>query len=304
MPPREPVTMSSPFAWLVEGFATLRRAPRVAFGGFAWIALVALVPSFVQALVNLFVPGNLGATVALIALGTLYGTLVTPPVFAAGFRLMHRLHTGAPAQAGDVLAVWSDRDYVRRIIQLSVLLMLVYLLLAVLFWLALPGKEFWTELFRRTLDVPPGGQPDLHGMPPFPPSTFLWVLALGFTLFVLSNAWFLATVRAALDRRGPVEAAVEGFLATLRNFLPLFGFALVAMVGFCVLGMVIGMLFAFAGVIAGLISPRLVELTVLPINFVIALGMYAVLFGFYYHAWRQLFADGSAPAGGDDAIVV
>ncbi|KFN49543.1 hypothetical protein [Arenimonas composti] len=303
MPSALPVTMSSPFQWLLAGFASLRRDPRTAIGAFLLIAVVVLVPSALQLIATIVLPGSHDATMVAMGLGLLYAMLVVPPVFGAGFRLVHALQVGAPARAGDVLAAWRDGDHARRMILTSLLLTVVQLVLLLVLYVLMPGRDFLVEVFQRALATPPGTPMDVTGLPPVPPPGFLlWLLAVAFVLFVLGNAWSFASARAALDRRPPVAACIDGLAATFRCFLPLCGFAIVGSVFMCLLGAVLGMVFAVVIAVASLVGPDAVQLATLPLNLLVAVPMYAVVFGFYYHGSRQVF--GAAPEPPEDAIAV
>jgi hypothetical protein len=43
-------------------------------------------------------------------------------------------------------------------------------------------------------------------------------------------------------------------------------------------------------------SPILALLVMLPVMIALVVGIYAVMFGFYYHAWREIFGASAEPA--------
>ena len=107
----------------------------------------------------------------------------------------------------------------------------------------------------------------------------------------------LAYAQAALGGHGPVAAVGSGLAATLRNLLPLVGFFLVAsVVGFFAL-LLVALVLGVVGGVLGLVSPLLAILLVIPVYLGLVLVLYVVMFGFYYHGWREIFGEpAAAPA--------
>jgi hypothetical protein len=288
------VSMGAPFQWLIQAFESARRNPRVLITGFALIAAIALVPSVFQIIVDQAAPANMTARGSVMLLSMLYGVLVMPPLMGAAFQLLHRLENDVPAQAGDVLAAYSDGGFVQRMIGLSVSMFVLNIATFVLLYVLLPGKAFWIEIFRRSLTTPPGAEPDMTGLPPFPPSTLLWMLLAMFLMIVLMNVHMFAFTRGALGGRGPFAAIGDAFAAVLRNLLPLLGFAFAAGFVGMLLAMLLGMILAVVMAVAMLISPVLGAIIVLPAYLAMMVLMYVTMFGFYYHASREVFAGDAA----------
>jgi hypothetical protein len=137
--------------------------------------------------------------------------------------------------------------------------------------------------------TPPGGQPDMSGMPPFPPSFLLWMLGAFAVMLVLTHAYLLAFGQAALAGQGPVDSVLAGFKATLRNVLPFLGFTLVAMVVGFVLVLILAIVVGLFAAVLMAVSPVLAGVVLLPVYLGLMLVMYVVMFGFYYHGWREIF---------------
>ena len=287
------VSMGAPFGWLMKAIDVGRRNPRALFGGFALVMLVGLVPSVVQLGLQVALAGSPQLMMALYLLVLLASLVLMPPLTGGALRLLHACETGQPAAATDVLAGYADRPFAVRMILTALLMMLVYLVVFGVLYAVMPGKEFMAELFARSVATPPGGQPDMSNLPDFPPSFLLWLLGAGAVLMVLAHAYLLAFSHAALGGHGAVEAVGQGFKATLKNVLPLLGFTLamcvVGFVAMLVLALVIGLL---AGALM-LVSPVLAGVVLLPVYLGVMLVLYVVMFGFYYHGWREIFG---APA--------
>jgi hypothetical protein len=289
--------MAAPFRWLMKALDAGRRQPRALFGGFALLLAVGMIPSVLQMAAQALFPDSPGAL--MVAYGLVIGLslVLMPPLTGAAFRLLHDCETGRPAAATDIFNGYRDRGFAARMVLTSLLVMLSYVAVFLLLFTVVPGKEFFAELFMRAASTPPGGQPDMAGMPPLPPSFLLWLLAAAALLVVLGNAYMLAFAQAAMAGHGPLAAVGSGLAGTLRNLLPLVGFFLAAMVvGFVLLLMLALVLGVVAGLL-GMLSPVLALVVVLPVYLGLMLVMYVVMFGFYYHGWREIFGEpAAAPA--------
>ena len=285
------VSMAAPFRWFMKSLDAGRRQPRALFGGFALLLAVGMVPSLLQMVAQSLLPSSPGAL--MVVYGAVLGLslVLLPPLSGAAFRLLHDCEAGRPAAATDLFNGYRDREFAVRMVLTSLLMMLGYLVVLALLFTVVPGKEFFAEFVQRAAATPPGGQPDLAGLPPLPPSFLLWLLAAAAMLVVLGNAYMLAFAHAAMAGQGPVGAVAGGFAATLRNLLPLVGFFLVA----CVVGFVLLLILAVVlGLVAGLlgmVSPVLAMLVVLPVYLALMLVLYVLMFGFYYHGWREIFGE-------------
>lgn len=288
------VSMGAPFGWLMKAVDVGRRNPRALFGGFALLMLVGLVPSVVQLGLQAALADSPQVLMAVYLLVLLASLVLMPPLTGSAIRLLHACETGQPAAATDVFAGYGDRSFAVRMILTSLLLILASVVVLGLLFAVMPGKEFMIELFARSVATPPGGQPDLTNMPDFPPSFLLWMLGAAAVLMVLTHVYLLAFTLAALGGHGPFDAVTQGFKATLRNLLPLIGFTLAAaVVGFVamlVLALVVGLL----ATVLMLASPVLAGVVLVPIYLVVVLVMYVVIFGFYYHGWREIFGEPAA----------
>ena len=282
------VTMAAPFRWLMKAFDVGRRQPKALFGGFALLLAVGLVPSVLQALAQALAPGAMGVVYALVIGVSL---VLVPPLSGAAFRLMHDCETGRPVAATDLFNGYRDREFAVRMILTSLLFMLAYVAVLALLITVVPGKEFFAEMLARFAAAAPGVEPDLTNLPPLPPSFLLWLLAAAGLAVVLGSAYMLAFAQAALAGHGPAAALAGGLVATLRNLLPLVGFFLVAsIVGFFAL-LLVALVLGVIGGVLGLVSPLLAMLVVMPVYLGLVLVLYVVMFGFYYHAWREIFGE-------------
>lgn len=281
--------MGAPFRWLMKAVDVGRRNPRALFGGFALLMLVALIPSVVQMVAQSLLAESPQLVLAVYLVTILASLVIMPPLTGSAFRLLHACETGQPAAASDIFDGYRDGGFALRMVLTAVLVTLAYLVLAGLLYVVMPGKEFMIELFSRSMATPPGGQPDMSGMPPFPPSFLLWMLGAFAVLLVLTHAYLLAFGQAALAGQGPADSVLAGFKATLRNVLPFLGFTLVAMVVGFVLVLILAIVVGLFAAVLMAVSPVLAGVVLLPVYLGLMLVMYVVMFGFYYHGWREIF---------------
>lgn len=297
------VSMGAPFQWFMKALDVGGKNPKALFGGYLILLLVGVLPSVVQVAIELGLKPSMEVLLAVYGAVMVVSLLLMPPITGSALRLMQDCELGRPASATNVLDGYRDGAFALRMILTSLLLLACYIVVLGLLWMLMPGKDFMIELFTRSAATPPGGQPDLSGMPPFPPSFLLWLLGAFALLMVLTHVYLLAYAQAALGGRGPVAATVQGFAAVMRNLLPFIGFTLVAFI----VGMVLLFIVAIVlGLVVGLLvaaSPVLALLIGLPVYVALMLGIYVVMFGFYYHAWAEIFGETPPPAPAQDAIV-
>lgn len=297
------VSMGAPFEWLLRGLDVGRRNAPALFGGFALLLAVGLVPSVLQIAGDAMLAGNPVAAVAVYLVSLAVSLVLMPPLFGAAFRLLDRCERGQPAGALAIFDGFRVPGFAARMIFVALLFVALYLAVIALLYVLLPGKEALKEIFMRALATPPGAQPDLTGLPPAPGGLIWWLLGAMFSFVLLGNAYMLAFAQAALGHRRVVDAVTDGFAAAFRNLLPFLGFTIVSIVVGVVVLLVVALVI---GLIVGLlaaISPTLAIVVALPLYLLLMLGLYVVIFGFYYHAWRDIFGAPAAPATTDDGII-
>lgn len=291
------VSMGAPFSWLMKALDVGRRQPRALFGGFALMLLLAMIPSLMQLAGQALFGPESTTLIAIYGLSVLLSVVLMPPLSGAAFRLLHACETGQPASATDIFAGFTAPGFALRMIATMLLVLLGYLVVFGVLIALLPGKEFFLELAARFAVVTPGGQPDMTGLPPFPPSFLLWFLAAMAALLVLSNAYMLAFARAALNDRGPLGACVDGTVGTLKNVLPFTLIALAALVVGFIAAMIVSVVAVLVIGLLAKLSPALGIAVGVPIYLGLMLVFYVVAFGYYYHAWREIYAEPVAVAG-------
>jgi hypothetical protein len=296
--------MGAPFGWLMRSLDVGRRNPGALFLGILILLVIGLVPSGIQlAGSTLYAPDSIAFKTVYVA-AMLVSLVIMPPLMGSAFRLIDACERGAPARATGILDGYRDGAFWLRTVLLSLSFVAVYVLVGGALYLLLPGGAATVEYFAQLAATPPGGQPDLSGLTAPPGGLFLWLLGAMFLLLVLGNAYMLAFAQAALAGRGVLEALGDGFAGAFRNLLPFLGFAIamffVAIVGLLIAGILIVLIVA----VIAMISKTLALVVAIPLYIALMLAMYVVMFGFYYHAWREIHAPpGTLPVGDDGSTL-
>jgi hypothetical protein len=285
-PPRPPLNPMTPWRWLQQAAALLRSRPRAIGGATSLLLAVALAPSVVEALLMPVSPGLAqGLMVAL-------SVLLYPPVVAGYFRLLHLLAQGAQLPASTVFAVFKDGRTVRRMILANLIFVCGSLLLVSTAFFAL-GGEALLAWFR---EVSVAAQAGAKTLAPIPAGAFPLIVVLMLFAAAMVTIQALASALIALSGRAPLPAIGHAIAATARSFgllllfyVPISVFAFLAF-------MFVALSAALVGAALGALVPALAPAVVLVASVVVALAMYALLFCFFYFAWRELFGEELPPA--------
>lgn len=289
------VTMGAPFGWLMKALDVGRRNPGALFGGFLLLLLVGLVPSAVQWFGEWVAAPLTGAWYAINALSVLVSLAIMPPLLGSAFRLVHACETGAPARAVDVLAGYRDGPFALRMILLAVAYVGIFLVVTGALYALLPAKELIGQMIGVALSAPAGTPPDFTGLDAPPGGLLLWLLGATAMLLVLGNAYMLSFGQAALAGRPVLAALGDGFAGAFRNLLPFLGFAIAVFFVGLVLMLIAGVVILVVIAVVSAISPALALAVALPLYLALMLGIYVVMFGFYYHGWREIFGATGTP---------
>jgi hypothetical protein len=296
------VGMGAPFGWLMKALDAGRRNPTALFGGFAMMMLVVLVPSAVQFAADKMLVVGSAAWIAVYAVAFVGSLVLAPPLAGAAFRLLDACERGLPVRASAIFDGFRLPGFLARMVLLMLAFVAVYLLVLAVLYALLPGKDVLFEYFRRALAVTPGAQPDFTGLAPPPGGLFLWMLGSMFLLLVLGNAYMLAFAQAALAGRGIVDSLRDGFAGAFRNLLPFLGFAIAMFFVALVVALVLMLVVGLVAVVLTLVSPVLAVAVLAPVYVALLLGVYVIMFAYYYHAWLEIFG-GERPAPVDDSTL-
>ncbi len=288
------VGMAAPFRWLGKAFDVGRRNPKALFGALALVLAVVFAVSLLQMALQAATGGSGTGVAVVMAVSTVVSWLVMPPLFGGVFRVLDATDRGQPVLATDVFNAFGPGKGGHRLVLTSLVYSLLYLAFVALLLLTSLG-QFFREYFAIALATPVGGEPDQAALVALvqntPASAVLWLPVAAIAIFAWMHASMLALATAALRPASVAECVVAGLLAVLRNFLPLLGLSLVVMVGGFMLALLLGLVLGLVIGLLSLLSPALGMLVALPLLGVLMLAMYALMFGFYYHGWREIFGD-------------
>jgi hypothetical protein len=274
-----------PWRWLQQAIALLRAKPRAMIGATSLLMAVALAPSVVQLALAAAAPGL--AQLLSVAMAV----LLYPPVVAGYFRLLHLLAEGGDAPPSAIFAVFNDGATVRRMILANLILVSGSLLLVTLLVSLLGGESLLQ--FMQAL------RPGMKQLPPLPPGMLPLLVVLLIVGAALATAQAFAQARIALSGRAPLPAIGDALLATARNFGVLLMFyvpiSVFAFLAFMLVALVAVLVGGALGAIVPALAPVLASMVILVFALLLVLAMYALMFGFFYFAWRELFAGALPP---------
>lgn len=287
------VGFAAPFRWLGKAFDVGRRNPKALFGAIALALAVVFGISVLQMGLQAGAQGSGTGVAAVMAITTVISWLVMPLVFGGLFRVLDATDRGLPVQASDVFNTFAPGQGRKRLVLTNLVFSLTYLALLALLLLTSLG-QFFREYFAIILAVPPGSQPDeaaiLELFRATPPTALLWVPAAALAIGAWMHASMFGLATAAFREASVAECVVAGWLAVLRNIIPLLAVSVAVMFGGFALAMVLALVM---GLVMALLSVGGLIL-VLPLMAMALLAFYALMFGFYYHGWREIFGEPGA----------
>jgi hypothetical protein len=281
--PRSKVSLSTPYRWLSEAWALCRANPALFLVAASAMLLIALLPALLQQVAATVLPRTLFVQVGIYVL---FSLLLLPPVTGGFYRLAHGAQRGLPMQPRQLFDVLADGPAARRLVLVN-LVFFFLMLLGVLMPVAAIGGAPLADWLRAMASLQPGTKV----LPPMPEGVgtlFAGALLVG---VLLSTARALAMAQASLSAVSPLRAVADGFRVALSNagafllfYVPV---AVLALFGFMALALVAVLI----GAVLSLVSSALTYLLIMPVVLVVALAYYAMVFNFFYRAWRDTLAE-------------
>ena len=269
------VPASAGAQWLLDGFATLRKAPLgLGLLGVIYGALSLLVGSTI---------GNTGVFMALQVLMLLVG-----PLLMGGFMFaVHNVDAGGTAVPAHLLEGFRAGRAGRLLATL--LPNIAAALVCVLLLFVMVGPQAVTEMVQAVEQASAQAAPDPAMIASWPIGRLMLWLLLSFLVALTASFFtFIATPQIMFGEDGAFQAMGRSFRASVRNLPALIVFlvlALIAMfaiyIAVIVLGFAVKML---AGPVAMQVTTQLLSMAV----------MMPVLVGAIHAAWRQLLGAGVA----------
>ncbi len=295
------------WGWLQQAINLGRHNPKAIFGAAALMAVVALIPSVLQIVLQLVFKESPSAIVAVMAITTVVSMIVTALLIGGLLRVIHAAENGQPTHATAIFDTFRDGHLRSRLIGFGVLMMVIYLGVFVAV-ISLFGQDFmrwYWELITSAQALQAGAAavppPNLADMP----EGLGRVMAVGalFALF-MGGVYAIGFGQVALADRRVGEAFADGLRGASKNVLPIVVLATVSVLGMLVLTLGVVLVAGIITLIAGMISKALALVLLVPIYFGMILLIYVVMFGVMYFMWRDICADApSAPLRADQLEV-
>jgi len=283
-PPNSSSGPLAPWRWLQQATALMGAHPRVIIGSTSLLLAVALAPSVVQGLLSSASPGLAQLLAVLLYL------LIYPPAVAGYYRVLHLLAQGAQPAPSALFSVFGDGAAVRRLV-IANLIFVCGASLVVLALFQLFGGEALLQYLQQLSTLQPGAKQ----LPAMPAGAFPLVVAMGLLGAALMTAQGLAYCELALGPR-PVLAAIGAALRLLARHFGVLLLFYVPMAVFAFLGfMLVALVAALLGTMLSVLSPALAPMLVLAAGLLVAMALYALVFCFFYFAWRELLGEIAAP---------
>jgi hypothetical protein len=218
---------------------------------------------------------------------TVLALVLFPPVVGGFYRLLHNLHEGRASTPFEIFAVFQDGALTVRLIAANLIFVVLSVVLIGGLAYAFGGPAL-IEFLRTASTLKPGAT----ALPPLPPGLLPLMSVVMIVAFAIITAQGLATAAVAIAGETPLAAVVAAFKVTLRSLGSLLLFYLPVMV----IGFIVFMIFALVAVLLATLlsvaSPVLATLLLAPLTLILVLVMYALMFTFFYHAWRDTLGAG------------
>ena len=293
------------WSWFRQAINLGRNNPKAVFGAVALMAVIALIPSAVQLLLQHGLGLGPEAVMAVIGLTTLASIVVYPLLIGGLLRVIHAAENGQPTHASAIFDTFHAGSGSGRLIGFGLLMTAIYLGVFLLV-VSLFGKDFldwYWKLITAAQAQQAGGAPMSPEMMALPEG-FGRVMGLGslFALF-MGGVYAIGFGQVALGGRSIGAALGDGLGGTLKNVLPIVLLAVLAVVAMIALGLVVGIVGGILALVGGLVHKALGMLLLIPVYIGMLLVVYVVMFGVMYFMWRDICGEApAAEAPRDDRI--
>lgn len=296
------VGIGSGIGWLKQAVNLGRNNPKAIFGAVALMAVVALIPSVLQLVLQYAFKANPEAIMVVVAVITLASVVIYPPMIGGVLRVVDAAEKGESTQATAVFEAFRADNGRNRMIGFGLLMFAVYMIVFVLV-ISLFGQDFmhwYFDVITKAQEAQASGQPPQLGALPPDFGTLMGIGSL-FALF-MGGVYTLGFGQVALGGRGVVEALKDGVAGTLKNVLPIVVLTALAVVGMFALAIGFGLVAGVLMLVASAVSKALGMMLLVPLYLGLILVVYVVMFGVMYAMWRDVCGDGAVAPRVDDHI--
>ena len=290
--------------WLRQAINLGRSNPRAVFGAVALLALVALIPSVVQLILQQGLGLEPGAMVNVIGLLSLLMLVLYPLLIGGLLRVIDDAEHARPTHATALFATFRAGSGAGRLIAFGVLITLIYVAaFGALIAAFGPGLFGW---YMQVLDASmQGDQAAMATAVQAVPDGLGTVMALG-TLVGLfcTGVYAIGFGQVALGERPVLAALGDGIAGTLKNLLPIVLLAAVAFIGLLVFMGIFALVLAVLVGLGSLVHPSVGMLLAVPVYLAMLLVLYVVMFGVMYFMWRDVCGVTEDTTGETDTLAV
>lgn len=280
--------------WLKQGINLGRNNPKAIFGAVALVALVALIPSVIQIVLQQGLKLGPESVLSVVGMMTLVSIVIYPLLIGGVLRVIDASEQGRPTHATAVFDTFKPGNGAGRLVGFGVLLTVLYIA-AFVAVIAMLGKDFFGWYLQVLSTAMQAQTPTTPGTLPPMPDGLGMVMAFGVLVgLFFGGVYTIGFGQVALGGRGIGEALGDGVKGTLKNVLPIVVAAIIVICGFIAIALVfalVGMLFA---VIGNMVHPMLGLLLLAPLYIGFLLVLYVVMFGAMYFMWRDVAGQGMA----------
>ena len=273
--------------WFRQAIDLGRSNPKAIFGAVALLALIALIPSMIQMLLQFGL--GLGPEVVMVVIGltTLASIVVYPLLIGGLLRVIDAAENGRATHASAIFDTFHAGGDRARLIGFGLLMTAIYLGVFLLV-VSLFGKDFMDWYWKLITAAQGFGQ----------------VMALGslFALF-MGGVYAIGFGQVALGGRSLGAALGDGVGGTLKNVLPMLVLVVLAVAAMFALALVVSLVGGILMLVGSLVHPSLGLLLVMPVYIGMLLVVYVVMFGVMYHMWRDICGEQTAKAPPRDDLI-
>lgn len=299
------VSPGSGWRWFRQAINLGRNNPKAVFGAVALLALVALIPSVIQLVLQYGLGLGPQAVMMVVALTTLLSVLVYPLLIGGLLRVIHAAENDQPTRATAIFDTFRPSGDRLRLVVFGVLMTAIYLG-AFLLVISLFGKDFMSW-YWQLITAAQAQQAGGAALPPAAmalPEGFGRVMAIGsLVALFMGGVYAIGFGQVALGGRSVGAALGDGLGGTLKNVLPIVVLAVLAVVAMFGLVLVVGILAAILMLVGGLVHESLGLVLLAPIYIGMLLAIYVVMFGVMYFMWRDVCGEPPAPEAPRDDLI-
>ncbi|MEO5565763.1 MAG: BPSS1780 family membrane protein [Luteimonas sp.] len=267
------VPASAGAQWLLDGFATLRKAP-------LGLGLLGVIYGGLSLLVG-FTIDNHGVFLALQLVMLLIG-----PLLMGGFMFaVHNVDAGGPAMPAHLLEGFRGGRAGRLLATL--LPNIIAALVCVLLLFVLVGPQAVSEMVEAMEQASAQTAPDPAMLASWPIGRLMLWLVLSFVVALTASFFtFIAIPQIMFGERGAFAAMGRSFRATVRNLSALIVFLVLALIAMFAIYMAVVIVGFAVKLVAGLVAMQVVT------QLLSMAVMMPVLVGSIHAAWKQLLIAG------------